>query len=218
MNQSIASQIPKNLLFHYRFPCVETEIDWSDDFELPPRYRVPCFSILENNAHFGDLRIGWRPEGLLVWAKVTGKKQSTWCRQTQMLESDGLQLWIDTRDTQNIHRASKFCHWFVLTPGGEGAKHEKPVASMLKINRSKDHSPTINRQKVKIASRFDKTGYELRAMIPGATLNGWDTDEHRNLGFYYALVDRELGWQTLAAGPELPIAEDPSLWCTMQLR
>ncbi|MCP3694459.1 MAG: hypothetical protein GY917_19815, partial [Planctomycetaceae bacterium] len=58
MNQSIASQIPKNLLFRYRFPCLETDIPWSADFELDATHRMPCFSILENNAHFGDLRIG----------------------------------------------------------------------------------------------------------------------------------------------------------------
>jgi len=29
--------------------------------------------------------------------------------------------------------------------------------------------------------------------------------------------DRELGWQTLAMGPELPIMEDPSLWQTLHL-
>ena len=91
-------------------------------------------------------------------------------------------------------------------------------ASMLKINRSKNDPPTINRFKVSIASEVTQTGYCIRAFIPSGCLNGWDTDEHTNLGFFYAVVDRELGWQTLATGPEMPIAEDPSLWCTTQLR
>jgi hypothetical protein len=30
-------------------------------------------------------------------------------------------------------------------------------------------------------------------------------------------MDRELGWQTLAIGPELPMAEDPSLWQSLHL-
>ena len=218
MSNSIVSQIPKNLLFRYRFPCLESEEQWSTKLELPPSHRLPCFSVLEGGDHFADVRMGWRTDGLLVHVTVSGKKQSVWCRETQLLESDGLQIWVDTRDTQNIHRASKFCHWFVLTPNGGGSNKEKPVASMLKINRSKDDPPTINRLKVSIASQVTKTGYTLRAFIPSGCLNGWDTDEHTNMGFFYAVVDRELGWQTLATGPEMPIAEDPSLWCTAQLR
>jgi hypothetical protein len=29
---------------------------------------------------------------------------------------------------------------------------------------------------------------------------------------YYTVIDRELGWQTLALGPEYPVMDDPSLW------
>ncbi len=29
---------------------------------------------------------------------------------------------------------------------------------------------------------------------------------------YYAVIDRELGWQTLSLGPEFPVMDDPSLW------
>jgi hypothetical protein len=30
-------------------------------------------------------------------------------------------------------------------------------------------------------------------------------------------MDRELGWQTFTVGRELPFAEDPSLWGTLDL-
>jgi hypothetical protein len=46
---------------------------------------------------------------------------------------------------------------------------------------------------------------------------GFDTEEHSRLGFSYAIVDRELGWQTFSVGPEFPIQEDPSLWGTLEL-
>ena len=35
--------------------------------------------------------------------------------------------------------------------------------------------------------------------------------------FSIAVVDREMGWQTIAAGLELPISEDPSLWHSLEL-
>jgi len=88
---------------------------------------------------------------------------------------------------------------------------------MLKINRSKDDSPSINRHKIDVTSKISKTGYKLSAFIPGKALNGWDANEHRYVGFSFSVVDRELGCQTLALGPELPISEDPSLWQTLEL-
>ena len=88
---------------------------------------------------------------------------------------------------------------------------------MLKINRAKDDSPTINRHKLDIAAKITKTGYVLTAFISGKALNGWNTDDHRQLGFNFSVVDRELGRQTLAIGPELPIEEDLSLWQTIDL-
>lgn len=217
MSNSIVSQVPKNLLFQYRIICKKFAGKPKGKFELSEAYQLPYFGSFENQAHFADVRVGWSEDGIFVSAEVRGKEQSLWCRETQLLDSDGLQIWIDTRDTHNVHRASKFCHWFLLMPSGGGDRNENPMASMLKINRSKDDSPTINRIKIEVKAKITKTGYQLSAFIPGKGLNGWDTVEHRHIGFSYAVVDRELGWQTLAIGPEMPIMEDPSLWHTLQL-
>ena len=103
----------------------------------------------------------------------------------------------------------------MLMPAGGGAQKQKPIATMLKINRAKEDSPSINQVPIKIASDVRKSGYTISAFIPAACLHGWNPDEHRSIGFSYAVVDRELGWQTLSIGPELPISEDPSLWSTL---
>jgi hypothetical protein len=171
---------------------------------------------LDQASQFADIRLAWNSKGLFVWVRTKGKRQSVWCRNTQILESDSLQLWIDTRDTHDIHRASKFCHWIVLMPQG-GVPKDKPLATMLKINRAKEDSPSINQVPILISSDVKKNGYTISAFIPSACLNGWNPDEHPNIGFSYAVVDRELGWQTLSCGPEFPISEDPSLWNTLQL-
>ena len=161
--------------------------------------------------------MGWGNTGLVVSVKVAGKSKSLWCRESAILESDGLQVWVDTRDTHNVHRATKFCHWFIAMPAGGGAKKEKPIGNMLKINRSREDSPTLNRQKVSVESKVTKGGYEMTLFIPSKALNGWELEEQRNFGFNFAVIDSEKGWQTLAIGPELPISEDPSLWQTIQL-
>ena len=89
---------------------------------------------------------------------------------------------------------------------------------MLKINRSREDSPTMNRFPVELKSSNNKTGYKLSCLIPDKAMHGWNTDEQQNIGFNFALVDSEFGWQTLAIGPEMPMSEDPSLWQTLSLR
>lgn len=217
MSNSIVAQVPKNLLFRYRIACKKFDSKPTGKFTLGDSYALPDLGEFESQKKFADVRVGWCEDGIFIWAKVTGKKQSLWCRDTQLLESDGIQVWIDTRDTHNVHRASKFCHWFLLMPSGGGEKNDQPVASMLKINRTKDDSPTINRFKLEIDAKPSKDGYLLTSFIAGKSLHGWDTNDHRSLGFNYAVVDRELGWQTLAIGPELPVSEDPSLWQSLHL-
>ena len=217
MSNSIVAQIPKNLLFRYRVPCRQFKGKFGGKFGLDESYRLPHFGSFERQRSFADVRVAWNEDGLFFDVRVTGKTQTLWCRQTELLESDGMQVWIDTRDTHNIHRASKFCHWFAWLPLGGGANDASPLNMMLKINRSSEDSPTINRHPVEILSETKKDGYRMRVFVSGKCLNGWDTADHQALGFNYAIQDREFGWQTLAVGPELPIREDPSLWQTIEL-
>ncbi len=217
MSNSIVSQVPKNLLFQYRISCKKFDGQPNSRFELSEDYQLPNLGEFENQVSFANVRVGWSEQGLFVSAEISGKEQSLWCRDSQLLDSDGVQIWIDTRDTHNVHRASKFCHWFSLLPAGGGDRNESPMASMLKINRSKEDSPTINRFKIEVEAMITKRGYRLTSFIPGKSLHGWDTADHRHIGFNYAVADRELGWQTLAIGPELPIMEDPSLWQSLNL-
>ena len=217
MSNSIVSQVPKNLLFKYRIPCKRCDKKWSEKLRLPEEYRIPSFGAFEEQLEYADLRLAWNSSGLFLNVFVDGKKKSLWCRSTQLLESDGVQLWIDTRNTQNIHRASKFCHWFLLLPAGKGSSNDEPLATMLRINRAREDPPTFNPQSISISVSTKLNSYLLNAFIPSQSINGWNTEDHRHIGFNYAVIDRELGWQTMAAGPEMPINEDPSLWHTLHL-
>ena len=58
---------------------------------------------------YADLRLGWSEQGIAINVTVRGKQQAPWCRDSRIDESDGVQIWIDTRNTQNIHRAGRFC-------------------------------------------------------------------------------------------------------------
>ncbi len=126
-------------------------------------------------------------------------------------------MFIDTRNTQNIHRAGRFCHRFAFLPIGAGRKLDEPAAVLLAINRAKESPREIESGALKVRCQRLSDGYALEGFIPAAALTGYSPAEQPALGFSYAVIDRELGWQTFSVGPELPFVEDPSLWATLEL-
>ncbi|MBW3597098.1 MAG: hypothetical protein KY475_07465 [Planctomycetes bacterium] len=185
--------------------------------QLGEKHRLPSFGELEGRPLFADVRGAWSPRGFSFWVQVTGKRQMPWCRDSRLDESDGLSVWIDTRNTQNIHRASRFCHRFVFLPSGGGRRMEEAVAAALPINRAKEHPKPAPADSLRVRSQQRVGGYVLEAHIAAAALTGFDPAEHPRIGFAYAAIDRELGWQTFTVGPEFPFVEDPSLWGELEL-
>jgi hypothetical protein len=125
---------------------------------------------------------------------------------------------LDTRATHNIHRASRYCHRFVFLPQGDGPQFTRPAALWLPVQRAKEHPREVPRGALRVTSHVHAQGYTLDAYVPGTALTGFDPVEHPRCGFTYAVVDRELGWQTFTVGPEFPFGEDPSLWGTLELQ
>ena len=93
-----------------------------------------------------------------------------------------------------------------------GPRRERPVASLIEINRSRGNPKPIGTEVLGIKAFPRHDGYELSGMMPAGALTGFDPSDQSRLAIYYAVIDRELGWQTLSVGPEYPVAEDPSLW------
>jgi len=164
-----------------------------------------------------DVRAAWSEAGLAFTVLVQGKKQSPWCRTGRPEDSDGFQVWIDTRDVHNVHRASRFCHRFSFMPSGGGNRLDQPVAQWLPINRARGQPQAIEPGGLKVHSRERTDGYVLDAFIAADALTGFDPAEHPRLGFTYAVLDRELGEQTFSVGSPMPYQEDPSLWATLEL-
>ena len=68
-----------------------------------------------------------------------------------------------------------------------------------------------------MASKVSTTGYRLDVMLPGKVLTGFDPAEHPNLGFHFAVMDREHGNSYFLTAPPLPHDHDPSLWGTLSM-
>ena len=205
-------------LFKFSVPCRYKAELWSDKgTQLDETHSLPFFGELEGKRRYAELRAAWNEEGLAFSLIVSGKTQPPWCRPTKLEDSDGLQLWIDTRNTQNIHRAGRFCHRFAFFPSGIGQGGHEPFAAQLGINRAKESPREMPRGSIRTSSRRTKEGYALESFVSGEALTGYNPVDQPQLGFFYAVVDRELGPQTFSLGPEFPFDEDPSLWGTLQL-
>ncbi len=210
--------LASTFLFRFSAPCLYHKEIWpSGPLQLEEKHRLPSFGELEGRPIFADVRGSWSERGLSFWVQVTGKRQMPWCRDSRLDDSDGLNLWIDTRNTKDIHRASRFCHRFVFLPSGTGRRLDEPVATPVAINRAKDHPKPAPSGALHVRSELRPGGYVLQAHIAANALTGFNPEEHPRVGFAYAVIDRELGWQTFTVGPEFPFVEDPSLWGEIEL-
>ncbi len=211
--------VAPTFLFRYSIPCRFSKKGWTrTGISLGEEYKIQTFRELDGVPPFADFRMAWNTDGLYFNVAVAGKKQSLWGRPTRLDDSDGIHIWIDTRDTQSIHRATKFCHRFCFMPStSETGKDAKPHATMLRINRAKEESRSLNQGKLEIRSSIKKDGYKSDIFIPAESIFGYDVSQYKRLGFCFAVVDRELGWQTFSSGPEFPIQEDPSMWGSVEL-
>ncbi|MBM3998589.1 MAG: hypothetical protein FJ297_03430 [Planctomycetes bacterium] len=212
------SLIPKTFLF--RFAALlryRSDAARKGPRDLDKRYRLPSFGELEGKRIFADLRGAWSEEGLAFSARVVGKKQVPWCRASRLDESDGVHFWIDTRATGNVHRASRFCHRFAFMPFGAGREGNQPAAFAVPIHRAREPAKECPAGSVIARAEKRVDGYILDMIILASAMTGYEPLEQPRLGFSYAIIDREQGWQTFSVGRELPFEEDPSLWGTLEL-
>jgi|688.fasta_scaffold01235_19 hypothetical protein len=207
------------LLFKFSISMLRAEVDpLSDTWSLPEAYTLPRLDQLSGTKSFGELRGAWNKKGLVFQLTVTGKQQYPWCRQSRMDESDGLYLWLDTRNSPGIQRATRFCHLFVFAPMGGGPKQDRPIGALMTIARAKENPHEVAGGMIHLRSKIARNGYQLRIGISCIALTGFDPIEYPRLGFHYAIADRELGWQALTVGRDLPAEENPSLWSELELR
>jgi hypothetical protein len=215
------SLLPHRFLFRVAYPCRYVKKmpreDDDDLLDLPEACRIDNFAGMDGQRNFADLRLAWNELGLGVQAEVHGKEQPAQGDAGRPRGSDGLTLWLDTRDARASHRASRYCHQFHFLPTGGGPDRDEPVFVQTKINRASQDAPLAPASAVAFRCRSTSGGYSLEAFLPAAVLNGFDPEQNRRLGFTYAVRDAEIGEQVLTVGPDFPYWEDPSLWSVLEL-
>ena len=206
----------KPFLYRFRFPCEYVTAGvtvLNETYQLPNVNRLESTGLQDKLLY--DFRIGWHETGLFFSLIVSDKKQSLWCRSSQPDESDGIQICLDTRDIKDIHRASRFCHRLFFMPVGGGRDQSQPLAFWLPIHRAKEHPNAVDLSQIKMQSSTGTEGYRLNVFLPGRVLTGFEPAEYPNLGFHFAVMDREYGNSYFLVAPPLPHDQDPSLWGTL---
>src|SRR3954462_4031752 len=161
-------------LFRFSVPIRRHDAAWkATGVELPESHRLLNLAELDagtadRERPFADVRAAWNVQGLLFNVTVTGKEQPLWCRDERLEDSDGLQVWVDTRATLNIHRASRYCHRYPFLPAVGGEGNAAPVGDQLLINRARETARPIRPRELQVVSQIPKTGYSLAAFIPAA--------------------------------------------------
>jgi hypothetical protein len=118
-----------------------------------------------------------------------------------------------------VHRATKFCHHFTvdLIPATRGPEISAQV-TQKKIPRAQADAPECDRGAIQARAEPARRGWKLEMFLPREALHGFDPEVNRRLGFYYQVTDADRGDQLLAVGRDFPVGEDPSLWCTLELK
>ncbi len=211
--------IDPSLLVRLRLKAHRLDRTFSERPEaLPDEAIVPCLNAeLSGQPKFAQVRVAVGKDALFFQADVQGKQKLPWCRESRLEDSDGLHVWIDTRNSREIHRATKFCHRFGFAPMGRGPKADLPFVSWAPINRARENPPPPPDDQLAIRARVTEGRYRLVAALHFNALTGLDLGDFPTVGFYFAVVDRELGWQSLALQPDLPVTDNPSLWAQLSL-
>lgn len=215
------SLVPHRFLFRVAHSCRHVQEmplkKGSSLLQLPEDCRIDNFAEMDAEKNFADVRLAWNELGIGLSVEVRGKQQLAVGNPERPRGSDGVTLWLDTRDARTSHRGSRYCHQFHFLASGGGDEHDEPAFVQTKINRALEDSPHAGAGAVLLKVQHKKSGYLLEGFLPATALNGYDPDEHRRLGFFYAVRDDELGEQLLSMSPEFPFWEDPSLWSVLEL-
>src|SRR5262245_44759527 len=139
--------VPYRFLLRVAHPCRHVEgvpLEEGDRLlDLPESCRVDNFAAMDGLQNFADVRLAWNELGLALQVEVKGKDNEPQGDAERPRGSDGVTLWLDTRDARTGHRASRYCHQFHFLPAGGGTEHDEPAFAQSKINRALHDAPTV---------------------------------------------------------------------------
>ena len=205
--------VPARFLWRFSAPCRRREPLWAPkDAGLEESYRLPGLGELEQRVAWADVRAAWSAAGMVFSVDVRGKRRAPWCRPVAVRRQRRVAP-LD-RHPQRSRRSS--CQP-VLPPLRLSA--DRSALLWVAADQPCPRAAAARRagRPCRPAADSAATAINWTAFVAAEALTGFDPAEHPQLGFTYAVLDRELGEQTFAVGSPLLYQEDPSLWATLEL-
>lgn len=210
--------VAPRLLIQVEHLCPKVSSQGAKPFpQLGEKGAIQNHADLAGLKNFAQIRLGWDAHGIHLKAQVQGKKSDPRGEMANPMASDGLTIWIDTRESRQSHRATTFCHQLHFLAAGGGPDKQDPVFIQGEIHRALENAPAIKQADVPYRCRWLKGGYEIEAFLSANALHGYDPEANRELGFFYRFFDLELGEQTLIPGVKSVLFEDPTVWEILRL-
>jgi hypothetical protein len=214
-----APLLPQAFWFRLALPCRRVDgLPRSQGrlLDLPASCALPATAALEGREPWAEVRVAWNPGGLAVTVEARRRAGAI---ASDPEAADGVEVWVDTRDTRTIHRASRFCHRFaaVLTARGRASGAVDVAVSRRPIARALAEPPPLRSGSIPARAELMRGAWRLELFLPAEALHGFDPETNRRLGFCYRAFGPDAD-QVLGVGREFPVGEDPSLWSTLELR
>jgi hypothetical protein len=185
--------------------------------DLPPSSALPDLAQLEGSASWAQVRAAWNALGLGLMVVADGVSPE----QLDAERPEGfasVHFWVDTRDTRDVSRATRFCHHFMVKLASRGARGKLTAEVFQRpIARAVSDAPIYRGDLIQARAEVMKSGWLLELFLPAQALHGFDADTNRRLGFAYQVADSVRPDQFLGVGREFPLGENPSLWATLEL-
>ncbi|MFH1570287.1 MAG: hypothetical protein ABIL09_20005 [Gemmatimonadota bacterium] len=211
--------IPQRSFFSFTFRCpyrADPPIIDGNLRDWEAAYRVPDLAGVEGQEPFAPVYMAWNEAGLYLAVEVRRKTRYR-IEPSSYWQGDCLEVWLDTRDVKDSHRATRFCHHFFFLPGGSGRDGRGPIGRQTTIDKAREQAPPCPEESIAVGLRRLKQSYQMEIHLPAAGLNGFQPGEFDRLGFNYLLRDCERGVQSWTVGRSPPLVHDPSTWGTAEL-
>ena len=215
--------LPQAFWFRIAAPCLRwDEMPRTDNrkalLDLPSTCILPNAGRMEGLASWADVRIAWNPRGIGIAVHANGVEDVQLERDRPEGFAD-IQFWVDTRDTRDVSRATRFCHRFTAAIHYFGITRKLDVEVVQRpIARAVADAPISKAGLIESRADLTRSGWSLEVFLPAQVLNGFDHETNRRLGFAYQISDHVRNDQFMGVGRDFPIGENPSLWSTIDLK
>ena len=212
-------------LFDLGFPIQQLErriaqperLEW----RLGDEFEIPSFRSLNGGKRFAEMSIAWSNDGLFFHSilKAPGGKAVRSAASSVSSKSVLLSLYIDTRWSPGVHRATTYCHRFdfILKRPTSTEPMDRGHGELNPIQRARAAPAPIHPNDISVATVGIPDGYEIKAYLRGDTLTGYSPEEFQEVGIFYTINDSVFGNQIMARTLQSPYFEDPSVWCRGKL-